>query len=85
LSERRHRISGRELPHVVTAITNQLREWLQYRRVEDRYGAEHLFKLWWRIQIHRIGQPCYPDFSWGVVEQYLGEPMVPNMEADESG
>lgn len=70
--ERRHRVSGRELPHVVTAVENQLREWLQYRRDEDRYGAMHLFRLWWRVQRHSVGKPSYPEpLTWGVIAEYL--------------
>ena len=79
MGERRHRISGCELPYVVTAIENQLCEWLQYRRTEDMDGAEQLFRLWWRIMQHREGRPSYPDpITWAVIEEYLdaGE-MVP--------
>jgi len=73
VSERRHRISGRELPHVVTAVENQLQEWLQYRRPEDLEAAQQLFRLWWRVMIHREGRPSYPDpITWSVIESHLG-------------
>lgn len=79
MSERRHRISGRELPHVITAVENQLREWLQYRRDEHRYPAEHLFKLWWRVMRHSVGKPSYPEpITWGCIEEHLE--VVPDME-----
>ena len=61
MSERRHRISGRELPHVTMVIENQLLEWLQLRRSEHIHAAKHLFRLWYRIRIHREGHPDYPD------------------------
>lgn len=73
MSERRHRISSRELPHVVTAVENQLREWLQYKRYDDRRGAEHLFRLWYRIMMHREGRPDYPEpITWNVIEEHVG-------------
>lgn len=79
--ERRHRISGGELPYVIEAIENQLREQLQIRT--DLLQAEQLFRLWYRIIIHREGRPDYPEFSWGVVQKHLGEhEMVPFHEAE---
>ena len=72
--ERRHRISSSELPHVTEAIENQLREQLQIRT--DPLQAEQLFRLWYRIMIHREGRPDYPDFSWKVVEECLGNPLL---------
>jgi len=76
--ERRHRISSSELPHVTEAIENQLREQLQIRT--DPLQAEQLFRLWYRIQIHREGRPDYPDpITWSVIESYLSNTprMVP--------
>jgi hypothetical protein len=79
VSERRHRISGCELPHVVSAIESQLREWLQYRRTEDMDGAEQLFRLWWRVMEHRKGRPRYPEpITWEVIWEHLeAREMVP--------
>jgi len=72
MSERRHRISHNELPHVVEAIEAQLLEWLQFRNHENMRAAEHLFKLWWRIQVHREGRPDYPEpITWGVIATHL--------------
>jgi len=70
LSERRHRISGSELPHVTEAIENQLHEQLQIRT--NPLQAEQLFRLWYRIQIHREGRPDYPDpITWRVIKEHL--------------
>ena len=80
--ERRHRISGGELPHVITAIESQLREQLQTRA--NPREAEHLFRLWYRIRIHREGRPSYPEpITWNVIEKHLGDTgeMVPLTEA----
>ena len=67
---RRHRISGSELPHVTEAIEHQLREQLQIRT--DPLQAEQLFRLWWRIMIHREGRPDYPEpITWDVIESHL--------------
>ena len=82
MSERRHRISHNELPPVTEAIENQLREWLQFRRSEHIHSAEQLFRLWYRIMIHREGRPDYPEpITWGVIDEYLGGTgeMVPFM------
>lgn len=76
--ERRHRISGSELPHVTEAIENQLREQLQIRT--DPIQAEQLFRLWWRIMIHREGRPDYPEpITWSVIDSHLSNTplMVP--------
>ena len=78
MSERRHRINHNELPHVTEAIENQLREQLQIRT--DPLQAEQLFRLWYRIQIHREGRPDYPDpITWRVIKEHLDTPseMVP--------
>ena len=70
MSERRHRMSSDELSYVTEAIENQLRELLQHRARMD--AAEHLFRLWYRIQIHREGRPSYPEpITWGVIESHL--------------
>ena len=72
MSERRHRISHNELPHVVEAIENQLLDLLQHR--DRMHAAEHLFRLWWRINIHREGRPNYPEpITWAVIEAHLTE------------
>ena len=69
--ERRHRINSLELPWVVEAIENQLREYLAERNPLNLHGAEQLFRLWYRIQIHREGRPGYPEFTWSSLEERL--------------
>jgi len=90
LSERRHRISGRELEPVTIAAETQLKLWLQTKHPEDEYDAGHLFRLLWRIRHHREGRPDYPEdgeITWSVIEEHLGTPheMVPLTEVAVSG
>ena len=80
-SQRRHRINGLELGPVKNAVRNQLTDYLEARR--PRLEAEVLFRVLYRIENPRQGQPNYPDFSWAAVRA-LVQPermMVPLKEA----
>ena len=83
MSERRHRISGSELGPVTTAIEHELHDLLLTK--SDIHTGEQLFRLWYRIMIHREGRPDYPDpITWGVIESYLSTKsiMVPFHEVE---
>ena len=75
---RRHRLNGPEVAPVKMAVRNQLIELLERRDNRDKFNAEILFRVWWRLQNCHAGCPSYPDFSWSVLRYHLQpEKMVP--------
>ena len=75
---RRHRLNGPEVAPVKMAVRNQLIELLERRDNRDKFNAEILFRVWWRLQNCHAGCPRYPDFSWSVLRYHLQpEKMVP--------
>ncbi len=73
---RRHRLNYDprngvdEVNPVKEAIENELRELCQTRANLDK--AVTLFKVWWRLQIHRWGVPDYPKgIDWPTISSYV--------------
>jgi len=62
LSERRHRIQGDEVPAVARALWERLDQLVEAR--QDREEAELLFRVLYRLTVHRQGQPNYGNFTW---------------------
>lgn len=73
---RRHRLNHIELGPVKRAVRGQLIQLLEDRM--DPLEAELLFRVWYRMQNPRPGQPDYPDFSWSTLRTHVQpESMVP--------
>ncbi len=73
---RRHRLNEHEIDPVKQAVENMLIKLC--RELEDELTAITLFKVWWRLEIHREGNPAYPDpINWGTISDHLMVPLNP--------
>lgn len=68
-SERRHRIQGLEVPAVAGAVWRRLDELVAGKENPDE--AEILFRVLYRLTIHRPGQPNYGLFTWKRARELL--------------
>lgn len=76
-AERRHRINGVEIGPVKEAVENELRALCSARDGDDLLKATALFRVWWRFETHREGQPNYPEpIDWPTISGYVNT-MVP--------
>ncbi|MCW4050746.1 MAG: hypothetical protein NWE89_13530 [Candidatus Bathyarchaeota archaeon] len=67
--ERRHRISGREINHVMKAVHLRLSELYQADDLNEE--AQQLFRVLWRFNKEKPGAPGYPEFNKEEVEGVL--------------
>jgi len=75
---RRHRINNIEVEPVKEAVLNELRALCQERRSGELWKTQMLFRVYWRLEAHRQGQPNYPDpLDWPTMSGYLMVPFYP--------
>lgn len=77
---RRHRLNGPEVSPVKEAVTNELRQLCQERRPGELFKAQMLFRVCWRLETHRQGQPDYPEpLDWPTMAEHIMVPFYGRM------
>ena len=78
LSERRHRLTEREIPEVIYGLALLLKQMLKEKKDAER--AEIAFRCLQRLLEGGAGRPRYEEFSWEYLDHFLASNVKYHLE-----